>query len=203
MPAGYQHPGAFTQARPLAGPVVERGRADDQVEDTSWEGQPFGGTDRKPQPPVTGRLFGSPDHGWRGIDASQLGCLRAPPGQQPQQVSGAAADVEHAPGRGLHRQGELRRPVGDVMVQAAAPALLITGGSFVEGSDIAVRRHTGSLADQPATGCGPTGRRRCPVVWPLPVCRFLTTDPRTADRSRVTWGDRSTVLDRAASGRAA
>jgi len=36
-------------------------------------------------------------------------------------------------------------------VQAAAPALLVTGGTLVEGSDIAVRWHTGSLADDRAT----------------------------------------------------
>jgi hypothetical protein len=33
------------------------------------------------------------------------------------------------------------------VVQPTAPALLVTGGSFVEGSDVAVRWHTGSLAD--------------------------------------------------------
>src|SRR5215472_17381369 len=176
MPAGYQHPGALTQARPLVGPVVERGRAGDQVEDTIWVGQPFGGTHRKSQAPVIGRLFGSLDHGWRGIDPSQLGCVRAPPGQQAQQVSGATADVEHTPGRRMHRQGELRRPVGDVMMQAAARALLVTGGSFVEGSDIAVRRHTGSLADQPATRCGARRAASLPqVARRLPVSRHLTT----------------------------
>jgi hypothetical protein len=37
------------------------------------------------------------------------------------------------------------------MVRAAAPAPLVTGGSFVEGGDIAVRWHTGSLADDLAT----------------------------------------------------
>jgi hypothetical protein len=36
-------------------------------------------------------------------------------------------------------------------VQAAAPALLVTESSFIEGSDIAVRWHTGSLADDLAT----------------------------------------------------
>ena len=151
MPAGCQDPDALTQARPLVGPVVERSRADDQVEGTVRVWQPFGGTHRKPQAPVTGRLFGSADHGWRGIDARQLGGVRAPPGQQPQQVPGAAADIEHPPGRGIHRHGELRRPAGDVVVQAAAPALLVTESSFVEDSDIAVRWHTGSLADDLAT----------------------------------------------------
>jgi hypothetical protein len=36
-------------------------------------------------------------------------------------------------------------------MQAAAPALLVTGGSFVEGSDVVVWWHTGSLPDDPAT----------------------------------------------------
>ena len=151
MPAGCQHSGALTQAHPLVGPVVERGRADDQIEGTIWVGQPFGGTHRKPQAPVTGCLFSSADHGWRGIYARQLGWGRAPPGQQPQQIPGAAADVEHPPGAGMHRYNELRHPVSDVMVQAAAPALLVTESSIVEGSDIAVRWHTRSVAEEPAT----------------------------------------------------
>src|SRR5262249_17417703 len=95
-----------------------------------------------------------------------------------EQVAGATADVEHAPGRRMHRQGELRRPVGDVMMQAAARALLVTEGSFVEGSDIAVRRHTGSLADQPAPRCGARRATSLPqVARRLPVSRSLTTDP--------------------------
>ena len=51
----------------------------------------------------------------------------------------------------MHRHRELRRPVGDVMVQPAAPAPLITGSPVVEGSDITVRWHTRSLAGDPAT----------------------------------------------------
>jgi hypothetical protein len=51
----------------------------------------------------------------------------------------------------MHRYNELRHPVSDVMVQAAAPALLVTESSIVEGSDIAVRWHTRSVAEEPAT----------------------------------------------------
>lgn len=51
----------------------------------------------------------------------------------------------------MHGHGELCRPAGDVVVQAAAPAVFVTGGSFLEGSDVAVRWHTGSLAGGPAT----------------------------------------------------
>ena len=40
-PAGRQDPGALAQARPLIGPVVERGRADDQVKMVIGVGQPM------------------------------------------------------------------------------------------------------------------------------------------------------------------
>jgi hypothetical protein len=127
--------------------VVEGGRAEDQVEGAIRVGQSFGGPHCEPQALVIGRLFESLHHGCRGVDSRQRAGVRAPLGQHSQQVSGAAANVEHPPGRGVHRHGELRRPAGNVMVQAATPAPLVTGGSFVEGSDIAVRRHTGILAD--------------------------------------------------------
>ena len=99
---------------------------------------------------VAGRAFSSLDHGRRGIDARQLACLGPLPGQQAEQVSGAAAYVEHSPGSGARRQGERRRPVGNVVVQAAAPTLLVTGGSVLEGRDIAVRWHSSSLAGESA-----------------------------------------------------
>ena len=51
----------------------------------------------------------------------------------------------------MHRHDELRRPPSDVVVQAPAPAMLVTGGTLVEGSDIAMRWHTGSLTDDLAT----------------------------------------------------
>ena len=51
----------------------------------------------------------------------------------------------------MHRHGELGRPPGDVVVQAAAPAPLVPEGSLVEGSDVAVRWHIRSPADDPDT----------------------------------------------------
>jgi len=155
MPARCQYPGALAQACPLIGPVIERGRADNQIEGIIGIGQPFGDTNCKPQPPVIGRPFGSPDHRWCGVDASEIGCLRAKPRQHPQQVPSATAYVEDALRRGMHRQSELGRPPGDVVMEATAPALLVTWGSLIEGGDITVRRHTGSLADLPPSDpCG-------------------------------------------------
>ena len=112
-------------------------------------GQPFGGTDGKLQPLVAGRPRGRVDHGWRGIDACQSAGLWPLPCQLPQQISGTAADIEHSLGRGTHRDGEGRGPVGDLVVQAAEPALLVRGGSLLKGRNIPVRWHSNSLAGKP------------------------------------------------------
>jgi DivIVA domain-containing protein len=50
----------------------------------------------------------------------------------------------------MHRQSELCRASGDVVMEATAPALLVNRGSLIEGDDITARRHTGSLAELPA-----------------------------------------------------
>jgi hypothetical protein len=109
-------------------------------------GQPFGGTGAEPQAMVAGRRFRGRDHGRRGIDARHFGGLGPLPGQPPQQVTGAAADIEHSAWSCAYRLCEYRRPVGNVVVQAAAPAFLVTGGPGLEGCDIAVRWHHSSLA---------------------------------------------------------
>jgi len=106
-----------------------------------WSGQ----ADREPQPRVVGRQGRGVDHRGRGIQARQLGGLGILPGQVAEQVAGAAADVEHPPGFGAGRQGERRGLVGDLVVQAAEPALLVPGGPLLERSDIAMRRHDSSL----------------------------------------------------------
>jgi hypothetical protein len=60
----------------------------------------------------------------------------------------------------MNRQREIRRPPGDVMVKAAEPALFVTEGSLVEGGDIAVRRHSGSLAGEAPAVDAPAVDRR-------------------------------------------
>ena len=87
--------------------------------------------------------------GWRGIDACQSPGLWPLPCQQPRQISGTAADIEHSLGRGTHRDGQGRGPVGDLVVQPAQPALLVRGGSSVKGCNIPVRWHSSSLAGGP------------------------------------------------------
>lgn len=122
--------------------MIERRRAHDEVNRAAWAGQPFGSAGGKPEPPVSGRQAGRVDHGLGRIDASQLDRPRVLAGQLTQQVPGTAAHVEDTPRRRARRCGERGRPVGDVVVHAAAPALLVTGGSFLEGGEIAARRHS-------------------------------------------------------------
>ena len=148
--AGSQNPGALPKACQLVLPVVERCRADDEVEGAIIEGEPFGRSDTVAEAAVIGCLPSSRDHGWRRIDPRQLAGLWVFPREPPQQVAGPAADVEYAHGSGAHRYSEIRRTVGDVMVKAAEPALLITGRTFLERGDIAVRWHSGSLAGAPS-----------------------------------------------------
>ena len=42
---------------------------------------------------------------------------------------------------GMGGAGERRRLIGDLVVQAAQPALVVMSGSLLEGGDVAIRRH--------------------------------------------------------------
>jgi hypothetical protein len=145
----HENSGALVQASQLVRPVVERRSRDDEVEGAVAIGQALGGPDRELQALVAGRRCGCLDHGRSRIDARKVPCLRALLREPPEQVSGAAAYVEHSPGSCMGVECEVRRPVGNLVVQAPAPALFITDGPLLEGGEIAIRRHRSSLACHP------------------------------------------------------
>ena len=142
MAAGDQNPVALGQSRLLVRPVIERGHADHQVERAVPERQVLGHADREPQPLVAGneqgRGRGDLDHSRRRVDPGQFGGARAAAGQQPEQITAPAADIEHSLGCRGGGQGDLGGLVGDVVMKPTEPSLVISGGPLVEGGHIAV-----------------------------------------------------------------
>jgi hypothetical protein len=121
---------------------IERGGADHQVEGSCGPGQLLGGADHKTQPVVGGRVPGGLDHCGRGVDSGQGGGLRGAGGKPAKQVAGPAPDVEDVR-RGWHAgKGQVRRAVGDLVMQPAAPALVISLRTLAERHDITMTGHT-------------------------------------------------------------
>jgi hypothetical protein len=106
--------------------VVERCRADHQVERRVRERQPLGGTLDEAQPRVAGLRAGLRDHPGRGVDSGQLGRARQPPREFAQQQPGAAAHIEYPSWGWPAGQRQVRRAHDDIGVQLTAVTHLIT-----------------------------------------------------------------------------
>jgi len=124
--------------------VIERGRADHQVEGRRGPGQPLSRAHHKTQPVISSS--GDPghlDHGGRRADPGQDLSLRGADGQSAKQVvAGPAPDVEYPPRRWHAGTNQVRRAVSDLAVQPATPALAITLRALTERRDITITSHT-------------------------------------------------------------
>jgi hypothetical protein len=85
---------------------------------------------------------GGLDHGRRRVDPGQGLGLRGAGGKLAEQVAGPAPDVEYPPGCWHAGQGQIRRAVGDVVMQLAEPALVIMLRSLAERRDVTITGHT-------------------------------------------------------------
>ena len=145
-----QHPGTLGQAGPLIRPVIERGRADHQIEGAIGTGKVLGRRDGVSEALVTGGGTGDFDHGGRRVDPHQFVRGGIAGGQQAKEVAGAASDIEHAHRRSRRCRRQAGRASRDLVVQPAVTALVISRGTLIERSQITMRRH--------APKSGTTGR---------------------------------------------
>ena len=105
-------------------------------------GQLLGGSYRKTQPAIGRPAPGGLDHGRRRVDPRQSLGLRGAGGKLAEQIAGPAPDVEYPPGCWHAGQGQIRRAVGDVVMQLAEPALVIMLRSLAERRDVTITGHT-------------------------------------------------------------
>jgi hypothetical protein len=140
--AGRQHPGALSQPRPLVAPVIERGRADHQVEGRRGLGQPPGSADHETQPVISSGAPGDLDHGGRRVDPGQDLGLRSAGGQPAEQGS-RSRTRRRVSASGWHAgPSQVRRAVGDLVMLPATPALVIALRALTERRDITITGYT-------------------------------------------------------------
>jgi hypothetical protein len=96
----------------------------------------------KRTPVIGGGALGDLDHGGRRIDPGQDLGLRGAGGEPAEQVAGPTPDVEYPPGGWHAGQGQVRRAVGDLVMQLAAPALVIALRALAERRHITITGHT-------------------------------------------------------------
>jgi hypothetical protein len=146
LPTGTKHSGAFDKSRLLIGPVIEGGRADDQVERLVGVADLFGDADGERQPVIVSGGAGRSHHLRGGVNADQLLGVGVMACQCPNQVASATTQVEHPPGTGDDgSQSEIAGAVGDLVMEATPPAVVVTHGPIVELGDVPIRRHGVSL----------------------------------------------------------
>ena len=78
------------------------------------------------------------------IDAGQGTGLRGAGGKLAKQVTGPAPDVEDLLWGWDAGQGQVRRAVSDLMMQSAAPALVIALRALAERRDVTIPSHSRS-----------------------------------------------------------
>jgi hypothetical protein len=76
------------------------------------------------------------------VDPGQRPGLRGAGGKPAEQVAGAASDVEYPHGGWYAGQGQVRRPVGDLVMQLAEPAFVVALRTLAERSDVTIPGHT-------------------------------------------------------------
>ena len=96
--AGPEDPGALVKTGLLVRPVVERRSADYQVKGAGREREPLRRPRRELQPRIPDRRRGNPHHRRRGVHPGEFERGGAAAGKDPQQVPGAATDVEDVSG---------------------------------------------------------------------------------------------------------
>jgi hypothetical protein len=96
----------------------------------------------KTQPAVGRPAPGGLDHGRRRVDPGQSLGLRGAGGKLAEQIAGPAPDVEYPPGCWHAGQGQIRRAVGDAVMQLAEPALVIMLRSLAERRNVTITGHT-------------------------------------------------------------
>ena len=160
----------------LIRPVIEGGGADDESKVPSSRGS-------RSAVPVAKRSRLSAAAAWatliiaRHVDPDQLERRRNARGKPAHQVAGPAPDVEDAL-RGRHAvQGKAGGAVGDLMMQRAAPAVLVSRRALGESCDITVTGHTRSWHLRHA-------RAPCvPRPDPAAACRRPSLSPEQASRT--------------------
>jgi hypothetical protein len=105
-------------------------------------GQALSRARHETQPVISSAGPGHLDHGGRRVDPGHDLRLRGAGSQSAQQVARPASDVEY-PFRGWHAgQGQVRRPIGDLVMHPAAPALVVAFGALAERRDVTITGHT-------------------------------------------------------------
>ena len=132
MTTGTQDSGAFDESRLLIRPMIERCRADGEVERAVGITELFGNRDGEAQALIVRERACSRDHLRCGVDTAKLLGVREVARQAAQQMTRAASDVEYAAGRGGARHGESGGALGNLMVQPAAKAAVILACSIVK-----------------------------------------------------------------------
>lgn len=94
------------------------------------------------QPVISGDARSDLDHGGRRVDPGEGPALRGTGGKPAEQVPGPASDVEYPPGGWHAGQGQVRRAVGDLVMQLAEPALVIALRTLAERCDVTTTGHT-------------------------------------------------------------
>lgn len=84
---------------------------------------------------------GSVDHLRCSVDAGKLLGTGVAAGQRSEQIPRPTSHIEYPVGRWSDGHREIRRAIGDLVVQPAAPAALVSIRAVVERGDVPVWRH--------------------------------------------------------------
>jgi hypothetical protein len=125
--------------------VIERRRADDQVERVVGVADVFGHPECECQPVISSDRAGRLYHLGSGVNADKLLGIAIVTCQCLQQIAGPASHIKHPVRGGDGGHSETASAIGDLVMQPTPPAAVVPCGPIVERGDVPVRRHALSV----------------------------------------------------------